>query len=93
LSVSLWAWAELLSKVGGRPVFAGTRSRAVLKASASKEFAPASFAAVFHNGIIVHRHCTVNGYYRTACDRIRREWETYQGGPMFAPKQDEPALF
>jgi hypothetical protein len=33
------------------------------------------------------------GYYRTACDRIRREWETYQGGPMFAPKQDEPALF
>jgi site-specific DNA-methyltransferase (adenine-specific) len=32
-------------------------------------------------------------YYRIACDRIRREWETYQGGPMFAPKQDEPALF
>jgi site-specific DNA-methyltransferase (adenine-specific) len=34
-----------------------------------------------------------HGYYRTACDRIRREWEAYQGGPMFAPKQDEPALF
>jgi DNA modification methylase len=32
-------------------------------------------------------------YYRTACDRIRREWETYQGGPMFAPKANEPALF
>ena len=28
------------------------------------------------------------GYYRAACDRIRREWETYQGGPMFAPKPD-----
>ena len=28
------------------------------------------------------------GYYRIACDRIRREWETYQGGPMFAPKPD-----
>jgi modification methylase len=25
------------------------------------------------------------GYYRTACDRIRREWEQWQGGPMFAP--------
>jgi DNA modification methylase len=28
------------------------------------------------------------GYFRIACDRIRREWETYQGGPMFAPKPD-----
>ena len=33
------------------------------------------------------------GYFRIACDRIRREWETYQGGPMFAPKADDPALF
>jgi len=32
------------------------------------------------------------GYYRLACDRISREWETYQGGPMFAPKPD-PKLF
>jgi site-specific DNA-methyltransferase (adenine-specific) len=33
------------------------------------------------------------GYFRIACDRIRREWETYQGGPMFAPKADDPELF
>ena len=33
------------------------------------------------------------GYYRIACDRIRREWEHYQGGPMFAPKADDPELF
>jgi len=33
------------------------------------------------------------GYFRIACDRIRRELETYQGGPMFAPKADDPALF
>jgi hypothetical protein len=32
-------------------------------------------------------------WYARACDRIRREWETYQGGPMFAPKADDPALF
>jgi DNA modification methylase len=25
-------------------------------------------------------------YYAIALARIRREWETYQGGPMFAPK-------
>jgi site-specific DNA-methyltransferase (adenine-specific) len=33
------------------------------------------------------------GYYAIACDRIRREWETYQGGPMFAPQAKAPALF
>ena len=33
------------------------------------------------------------GYFRIACDRIRREWETYRGGPMFAPKADDPELF
>ena len=33
------------------------------------------------------------GYFKIAADRIRREWETYQGGPMFAPKADEPVLF
>jgi site-specific DNA-methyltransferase (adenine-specific) len=32
------------------------------------------------------------GYYRVACDRIRREWETQQGGPMFAPSAT-PTLF
>jgi DNA modification methylase len=31
-------------------------------------------------------------HYATACDRIRREWETYQGGPLFSPKAD-PDLF
>jgi site-specific DNA-methyltransferase (adenine-specific)/modification methylase len=33
------------------------------------------------------------GYYRIACDRIRREWEQWQGGPMFAPKAKASALF
>lgn len=33
------------------------------------------------------------GYFKIARDRIRREWEQYQGGPMFAPKADDPALF
>ena len=33
------------------------------------------------------------GYFKLSCDRIRREWETYQGGPMFAPKADDPELF
>ena len=33
------------------------------------------------------------GYYRIACDRIRRELDTYLGGPMFAPKADNPELF
>lgn len=32
-------------------------------------------------------------YFQIACDRIRREWETYRGGPMFAPKADNPGLF
>ena len=34
-----------------------------------------------------------SGYFRIACDRIRREWEMYQGGPLFAPKADDPELF
>lgn len=33
------------------------------------------------------------GYFRIACDRIRRELDTYLGGPMFAPKADNPELF
>jgi DNA modification methylase len=33
------------------------------------------------------------GYYAIACDRIRREWEQWQGGPMFAPKAKASALF